>query len=101
SLPSTTSTLFPYTTLFRSAKDGSTTTMPEITVHAVWWEQGPALEWARYAMITVDHSDVTVDNVQNLTDFVSHADPFLETPSPQEDRKSTRLNSSHRTISYA
>ena len=35
-------------------------------------------------MITVDHSDVTVDNVQNLTDFVSHADPFLETPSPQE-----------------
>jgi hypothetical protein len=66
------------------AKDGSATSIPEITVHAVWWEQGPAVEWARYAMITVDHGDVTVDKVQNLTDFVSAGDPFLVTPSANE-----------------
>jgi hypothetical protein len=67
-----------------TAKDGSKTTIPEITIHAVWWELGNTSEWARYAMITVDHGDVTVDSVQNLTNFVSQADPFLDSESNRE-----------------
>lgn len=67
-----------------TAKDGSITTMPEITVHAVWWEEGRISQWARYAMITIDHGDVVVDDVRNLTDFVSAPASVLDTPSNRE-----------------
>lgn len=66
------------------AKDGSAATIPEITVHAVWWEEGRTSQWARYAMITLDHDDVTVDNVENLTDFVANNAPFTDEPSQRE-----------------
>jgi len=67
-----------------TAKDGSKTSIPEITVHAVWWEQGRESEWARYAMITLDHGDVAQIKVQNLSTFLSHADPVLDKPSDRE-----------------
>src|SRR5437867_10564923 len=64
--PSPRSTLFPYTTLFRS------------------WLSPP---W----------------NAPTEADFRTSAAAALQVTAvmPQEDRKSTRLNSSHRTISYA
>ena len=67
-----------------TAKDGSKTTIPEITVHAVWWEAGRETEWARYAMITLDHGDVAQITVQNLSKFLSHVDPVLDTPVDRE-----------------
>src|SRR3712207_6911843 len=62
------STLFPYTTLFRS-----------------------------------QHGDRGLDRVPaEQDDDVARADPALgEPPRDPEDRKSTRLNSSHANISYA
>src|SRR3712207_8549165 len=75
------STLFPYTTLFRSHAATSPT-----------WRTGPsgcststadprhARSWRR------DHSDDRIDGHDAMT---------------PEDRKSTRLNSSHANISYA
>src|SRR3712207_7405941 len=72
------STLFPYTTLFRSPTPYE-------------WPPSPP---APFAEGLVSHNDVNLDNVVfrdgravALIDF--------------EDRKSTRLNSSHANISYA
>ena len=63
------STLFPYTTLFRSVPDNN-------------FEQ---------ALIDLDYDDVLDDHV--LTANISGVTSL--------DRKSTRLNSSHKPISYA
>src|SRR3712207_8825326 len=71
------STLFPYTTLFRSVR----------TLFAIRWKIGELLGW----------DDETRD-APSLRDRLP-AD-LRDTPTPQ-DRKSTRLNSSHANISYA
>src|SRR5438132_9486374 len=68
------STLFPYTTLFRS----------EAEVHA-----GLSLRQAEHALA----DDVLLDLRRPALDRVGAR--------AQEDRKSTRLNSSHTVISYA
>src|SRR5438876_2540078 len=73
-------TLFPYTTLFRS-------------LHI---EQGPILEEEGLAVgvvegiVAISWSRLSLHGVQD------HAGP-----TPMRDRKSTRLNSSHPSISYA
>src|SRR3712207_7002380 len=75
------STLFPYTTLFRSAPDGS---LRAPDVEAVAAGDGQVVE----AHELLHHPPITP------------ADHAHRTPLGQ-DRKSTRLNSSHANISYA
>src|SRR5258708_25201088 len=71
------STLFPYTTLFRSV---------ELVVGRVAEDDDPALFDQRHAAVEVEEV----------------AQPHhLKEQRVQEDRKSTRLNSSHQIISYA
>src|SRR5256885_9516523 len=65
------STLFPYTTLFRSVKFGFQPTGPGAAP-----EQGPST-------------------------FCATSTPQMRIGRPGADRKSTRLNSSHLVISYA
>src|SRR2546426_3687692 len=75
------STLFPYTTLFRSL------TTPDL---------GPADVWS--VLLTGRRlSDVAGDEAQIVGEQVLG---YLS-PATSEDRKSTRLNSSHLVISYA
>src|SRR2546430_12545218 len=69
------STLFPYTTLFRSAKD--------FDVIGVVGELAQRLDGLPDGHVHDDKGVVTVRNVRGV------------------DRKSTRLNSSHSQISYA
>src|SRR3712207_8875293 len=70
------STLFPYTTLFRS---------PLLTYDATRWQY--------------THG---VPNPQLVSpDGAAHDQFLLDRPGNDEDRKSTRLNSSHANISYA
>src|SRR5699024_12799094 len=77
SLPPPTSTLFPYTTLFRSALLGT----------------GVAGDTA---------ADGLVSDMENLRLNTFFGKNFLHFPqSGRRDRKSTRLNSSHVSISYA
>src|SRR5437667_6882306 len=79
------STLFPYTTLFRSR-------VPQLRRRNLGAAGGgradragrPALA----AAMTKDHTELS-------------ARTFVDVHDIQEDRKSTRLNSSHITISYA
>src|SRR5256885_8395898 len=74
------STLFPYTTLFRSNTDE----MREV-------DQSALLADARFAAAGVPRALVLLDLPDRST-----------SPSrPARDRKSTRLNSSHLVISYA
>src|SRR3712207_8661907 len=77
------STLFPYTTLFRSVLNGAgipTFEFPDAAARAftnMW----------RYTY-----------NLRGIYETPEHTD---ETDADREDRKSTRLNSSHANISYA
>src|SRR3712207_8247554 len=80
------STLFPYTTLFRSGAVGMShlwfyRDAMEACLVAGWWD-----EVNRYAAALEDHM---------RAEPVPWANLFIE------DRKSTRLNSSHANISYA
>src|SRR3712207_7556383 len=72
------STLFPYTTLFRSSRPRAAAACPQLGQHA---ECGPQLS-----------GPGTLDG-----DLSGRGD----LPDGARDRKSTRLNSSHATISYA
>src|SRR2546430_5585275 len=75
------STLFPYTTLFRSRMIYEEVLprlpVPALDCHGFWEEPAGKFSWL----------------------FLE--DAIGECYSPQEDRKSTRLNSSHSQISYA
>src|SRR5437588_4399665 len=75
------STLFPYTTLFRSAVDF-------VTIHLLpYWEDFP---------IPADSAAAHVDAIRRrVAARFPGKDIFIG------DRKSTRLNSSHTVISYA
>src|SRR3712207_8340602 len=76
------STLFPYTTLFRSRG-------------AVWVDWFPFREVDRPVRRCWTASVLTSEKIG------SNRDTSMTCPRPPEDRKSTRLNSSHANISYA
>src|SRR5258708_14996040 len=79
------STLFPYTTLFRSSFDTETTSTEEMQADLVGISL--AIQEGQGYYIPVGH--LTGNNLP------------LEQVIPALDRKSTRLNSSHQIISYA
>src|SRR3712207_6983899 len=84
------STLFPYTTLFRSQGAGG-------GAGAV--EDGPLTTWAGDA----DHLDGSEGGAAGGEEdfFVVRRGPPVDADRIAGDRKSTRLNSSHANISYA
>src|SRR5438552_7642763 len=88
--PPPTVTLFPYTTLFRSKKDA--TKIPEDIVKAADDLQKKV--------------DAAAEKFIRPRQALGNAGPPLEwkpdpLPNQVQDRKSTRLNSSHQIISYA
>src|SRR2546430_10304796 len=84
------STLFPYTTLFRS--------LGNLRLRVEQQRCTGALCEVPAALITGLLAVVT--GRENLNDQVGHAQRILSS-SESRDRKSTRLNSSHSQISYA
>src|SRR2546430_13041124 len=78
------STLFPYTTLFRSAE----------LLQQLQHDGLLALEPERI------HRIEEID-AQSLARLVGKLEAVVEVAAHQQDRKSTRLNSSHSQISYA
>src|SRR5687768_18195231 len=82
------STLFPYTTLFRS----STTSAALVTSgHPPPLKKG----WARRRNLSRRHLSLSPDSALAALPWAGRD------PGGSEDRKSTRLNSSHGYISYA
>jgi hypothetical protein len=48
------------------------TLIPEVTVHAVWWQQNNSgYSWARYAMLTVDKGNVSSIQIHDVSEFLS------------------------------
>src|SRR3712207_6849178 len=82
------STLFPYTTLFRSviSKDGFTMKLEVRVVFRVKPEDAP------FMVAKIGNTDRLIQNVMH---------PLIDSIFRNQDRKSTRLNSSHANISYA
>src|SRR5207244_12719625 len=80
----TRSTLFPYTTLFRSREHDESRADLDQRLEERYEEVDPVLE-------LVEHADLQVQP----------ADAKRVHPPTPEDRKSTRLNSSHQISSYA
>src|SRR4051812_49934365 len=91
-----TSTLFPYTTLFRSVPDGYHEIQPQkdVLVHANHYETEKYKEgdWAHLVL------PCTYARGTKLRALIAQHYGKL---TPRLDRKSTRLNSSHMSISYA
>src|SRR3712207_7214013 len=80
------STLFPYTTLFRSA----------LTVHC--WRESPGFLLQCPVVDGEEARDWTRAGRKGPAGTLA---PCVRFSSSREDRKSTRLNSSHANISYA
>src|SRR5688572_32052730 len=79
------STLFPYTTLFRSKVEGNKKATSYETFASGWLDEATQKAWGRPVdvLMLADGSMLVSDDHANV------------------DRKSTRLNSSHSQISYA
>src|SRR5699024_12569734 len=87
---STTSTLFPYTTLFRS-------------ILALGYSSGQRLVWVQQHIPYLQSCPVgriALDQII-ITQRVILSEELIQRIPSQGDRKSTRLNSSHVSISYA
>src|SRR3712207_8183842 len=78
------STLFPYTTLFRSNADNLRRDQNRI-IEVEWDTSGPSVFAVTIQVEALDRTKL----LRDITEVLS------------EDRKSTRLNSSHANISYA
>src|SRR3712207_7535029 len=87
------STLFPYTTLFRSLGEDVDQRLAVQLLHAGDHRQ-PADELG-------DHAELEQVLGHDLGEGVGLLDLLLPAHLGAEDRKSTRLNSSHANISYA
>src|SRR5258708_25128182 len=84
------STLFPYTTLFRSPHRGSSRKEAKLT------EQPNRSAWKTF----IEEMEVTgAQLVGHITRLIAEGN--VRTIKVRSDRKSTRLNSSHQIISYA
>src|SRR5699024_11692319 len=92
------STLFPYTTLFRSTKEGITALQMDIKIDGLSKEiLEESLEQAKIGRVHIIDSMLEVINEPRVQ--LSEYAPKILTMFI--DRKSTRLNSSHVSISYA
>lgn len=65
-------------------------TVPEITVHAVWWQQTGNTEFARYAMITMEHGNVSSIGVQNLSEVIPSGFYDVAPSNPEGNRELLR-----------
>src|SRR3712207_9245049 len=94
------STLFPYTTLFRSEPDEEGRGPGQVTLKAAAEDVAQALKRAPEAAEVL----LTAAELERLQGQQAAGDTRLPLAKRKErlrDRKSTRLNSSHANISYA
>src|SRR3712207_9517134 len=94
------STLFPYTTLFRSAGDsrgGEAPLQPEPVVAGLVAEDDPRLATAARPFFAL----LEPPQQREQPVHVAALQPVRRGLAARRDRKSTRLNSSHANISYA
>src|SRR3712207_7495675 len=81
------STLFPYTTLFRSFNDGKSIALNNVMIGEVWLCSGQS------------NMEMPMKGFKGQP-IIGSNEAILKSTN-KKDRKSTRLNSSHANISYA
>src|SRR5690242_21068038 len=86
------STLFPYTTLFRSNSSD--------IVNSGWWTVFPHQEYVNASQVQLTRG-LPLDQPVNIPDLGATVTDDQLRNGFTLDRKSTRLNSSHMSISYA
>src|SRR5690242_21223639 len=90
----TRSTLFPYTTLFRSGV--------EVGEHQRIGEEDRVVEKRlRHHQTQAHQGTAALDTKKSMRDLGQRSRAPHAKPDHRQDRKSTRLNSSHMSISYA
>src|SRR3712207_8533441 len=89
------SSLVPYTTLFRSTRPNASATARHDCIKTY---RIASVEAVRYRVLRITFDD-GFSGAYDLTDLIAEGSMFA--PLKDEDRKSTRLNSSHANISYA
>src|SRR3712207_9191738 len=94
------STLFPYTTLFRSEPDPDERQLVVLEVDGLAAQQGGLVDEAGRVLPDVDPGP-GADQGPGALDGEGRVHVPAADPAAGEDRKSTRLNSSHANISYA
>src|SRR3712207_7084535 len=87
------STLFPYTTLFRSLEKAMISGVTHTTEETLYRVQGAP---ASRLFGALARASVNVDTIVQAGPEIVFSAPVAD-----QDRKSTRLNSSHANISYA
>src|SRR5947209_17244568 len=87
------STLFPYTTLFRSMKPFE---LPELTARVRALLRRGQRDEIKKPIIELGNVRLDSDTYQVQTN-----NEVIQLTATEQDRKSTRLNSSHANISYA
>src|SRR3712207_8945303 len=96
------STLFPYTTLFRSSSYGMTETLSHIALRRVSGPQSSS--WYTpfdSVSVALNEEGCLVIHAPEVCDGLLVTNDRAELRTTDGDRKSTRLNSSHANISYA
>src|SRR5689334_24711121 len=90
------STLFPYTTLFRSGTNNWTIIGPrfQVALFCILSSESLNRAWRAVHLATLQGQAAKVNHVNQNGIFDRHSRSTT-------DRKSTRLNSSHSSISYA
>ncbi|MGZ8867351.1 MAG: hypothetical protein ACXW2P_03330 [Thermoanaerobaculia bacterium] len=56
-----------------AGENGQRSQVPQVVVHAVWWEETGYGEWARYAMLGIDNGVVTSTDFRYLVEFTGAA----------------------------
>src|SRR5206468_13020290 len=99
--PQPRSTLFPYTTLFRSGVEGAVGVVAGQGEVAFGADEGRAGGHRLAVGLHGDGAGLAGPAEEVGGDQAAGAERRVEGPGVQQDRKSTRLNSSHDQISYA
>src|SRR5205807_10582592 len=96
-----TPTLFPYTTLFRSDDDPALRTLLRTTFEIADVEvvEAESAQAARRKIHAARPDVIVLDVNMPGTTGLEFCEELKRAPATQEDRKSTRLNSSHLVIS--
>src|SRR5206468_11033011 len=94
------STLFPYTTLFRSIL-ASSVLLLAVGIVAAWYVHWLEDKNSELLDHYISSARAAGEFEIGIREIANKCNTFLLTGDRQQDRKSTRLNSSHDQISYA
>jgi hypothetical protein len=55
--------------------DGTITKAPQLLLHAIWWNDDGASEYARYALLTIDGGNITAMQLHDVSEFAGSSSP--------------------------